>query len=143
MYYYIDTENVSNADWVPALRHLKKRDVVYIFVSNNSKPVLIEYMTCIQDCVARLEFIHVLPHVKQSMDFTLVSAMGLRLSSAPKTGHRIVSHDTGFDSAIAFFKTLKFDTERIDTINDKENLDNANSTNTHICSTKACVANDN
>lgn len=99
MFFYIDTENVSIECWIHHLGKLSAKDRLYVFYSENSAKIPIQFMKKIQSCLTEIQLIHVDVGTPNALDFALVAHLARHTTTAPKTEHIIVARDTGYDAA--------------------------------------------
>ena len=104
MVYLIDTENVGNTAWSEFLKRKTDVEQVVFFYTKNSGPLT---FMLLQEVINQFGGqTRIIPCYigKNALDFQLVSTLGYLIAKAPELSYCILSKDTGYDSAIQFWK---------------------------------------
>lgn len=105
-YFYVDTENLGTADWLPYFDHVRKQDTVIFMVSEKSGKVTVSDAV---NKIAKLcnmcdvECITVQNGTANAMDFCLVAVLGTYVQRAAKSEHIVISKDRGYDAVVSMF----------------------------------------
>lgn len=118
----VDYENV-NEKGLTGLEKLKQTDRLILFYNNNSK-ISIDKLISISKLNIKMDYFKVTTTAKNSLDFQLISYLGYLIANDSESNYCIISNDTGFDSAVAFWKARNVAICR------KGNIQNCKQTNT-------------
>lgn len=112
-YIYIDSENIGCDRWCPCLDYLEKLDTVFVFYTENSKPIKVSNLGYVHNCKANIELVEVQCGRQNALDFILVSYLSRKTLTAVKSRHIIVSGDTGYDTVVDHFRKEKLNVVRL------------------------------
>ena len=101
--YLIDTENISNVDWLNLITKLGTEDKAYICYTEHSGSCTLNQIHKILDVKDKLSFIKCNSGIKNALDFQLVSFLGSLIEREPTAKYVIVSNDLGFSCLEAFW----------------------------------------
>ena len=118
----VDYENV-NEKGLTGLEKLKQTDRLILFYNNSSK-ISIDKLISISKLNIKMDYFKVTTTAKNSLDFQLISYLGYLIANDSESNYFIISNDTGFDSAVAFWKARNVAICR------KGNIQNCKQTNT-------------
>lgn len=105
-YFYVDTENLGPAEWLPYFDDMSKQDTVILMVSEKSGKLSID------DAVKKVtrlcnrcnvECVDVHNGKQNALDFCLVAVLGTYVQRALKSEHIIISKDRGYDAVVDMF----------------------------------------
>lgn len=114
--YFLDSENLPS-DVVHEISELDKSDKFYIFYSNTSQKPTYEILHKIINAKCKVEFIECKNGTPNSMDFKIVSFIGLKVGSYKNMKHNkhhyvILSNDKGYDTTIEYYRSMNISMER-------------------------------
>lgn len=102
-YYYVDTENVSSANYCDVIHKLSVNDTLFLFSSPNSRQVNVNQLHLVVQSVCNLEIIPCNVGTPNAMDFVLCTKLGEMCHRSPKSRHIIISKDKGYTPAIQYW----------------------------------------
>lgn len=105
MYVYVDTENVHPSTWQLSLDKLTSNDRVYLIYTNKSPKITYNWLQAITECPAKFQSIAATNGSKNALDFILVTFLGGKCATAPKTEHIILSGDNGYKPVCDYYQT--------------------------------------
>lgn len=114
--YFLDSENLPS-DVVHEILELDKSDKFYIFYSENSQKPTYEILSKVMNAKCKIEFIECKNGTPNSMDFKIVSFIGLKIGSYKNIKHNkhhyvILSKDKGYDTTIEYYRSMNISMER-------------------------------
>ena len=114
--YFLDSENLSG-DVVHEISELDKSDKFYIFYSDTSQKPTYEILYKIINAKCKVEFIECKNGTPNSMDFKIVTFIGLKVGSYKNMKHNkhhyvILSNDKGYDTTVEYYRSMNISMER-------------------------------
>ncbi len=114
--YFLDSENLPS-DVVHEISELDKSDKFYIFYSDSSQKPTYEILYKIVTAKCKVEFIECKNGTPNSMDFKIVSFIGLKVGSYKNMKHNkhhyvILSNDKGYDTTVEYYRSMNISMER-------------------------------
>lgn len=105
-YFYVDTENLGYAEWLPHFEGVTKQDTIILMVSEKSGRVPImevanTLVPLFKECIVKR--INIQTGEQNAMDFCLVATLGQHVQRAPKSKHILLSQDKGYDAVVKMF----------------------------------------
>ena len=103
-YFLVDTENISQYDFIEDFS-LTSRDVIILFVSDNSNNIRVKKKKNITTNSIRVEYEDIYGSTENALDFQLVARLSLMIYSVGTDSEFfIVSNDTGFNAPIKYLR---------------------------------------
>ena len=101
--YLVDFENVHDSG-ISGVTNLTENDDIFIFYSVKSEHMSFDTHVSIMKSAARVKYIKLRRSAKNYLDFQLVTHLGYLIGSGQPGPYFIISKDTGYDSALDYWK---------------------------------------
>lgn len=113
--YLIDYEN-TGVKGLYGIERLKEDDLVIVFYGPKTGAVPFDEHVKISTASSHVEYIKTTKTAKNYLDFQLTTYLGYLVAQTPVRTFRIVSKDSGYDSAVDFWSKRGMDIRRIENV---------------------------
>ncbi len=103
-YFLVDTENISQYDFIEEF-NLTNKDTIILFISDNSNNVRLKDLVNITTRNIAIEDEYIYTGTENALDFQLIAKLSILICNlAKETEFFVVSNDNGFEAPVRYLK---------------------------------------